>query len=433
MTETRGDSIGPDDGGAGKFPVAVVYVASLALCAAVPLARRAGWNAAPFPYAWWDVAVVCIVCGVPLAAWLAAVCRTRIDRRATATLGALLLGLAAAAFTLAGEQAVSLTANAVWLSLIRVVPPFLLTAALALVASALLRRTRSRAAPVRPPQSAAAAGLLGAVILAAAPLLYVEARCRSDAGRLASLIEQSRLGDAAALARGMLLLKPEQEFDERPLRRVAAGLDSSVRQLEASVAVPLAKDATDEQRVERARELAMLGREDEALAVLDQLERPNASVEALNLRGTIHETREEWELAGASFARSRAVAAALPESPEQQAGLADAIRGDAYAKRRLGRNAEAEAAYLEMLAVAPTADTHFLLAQFYEDTQQSAEARRHARAAMALAPGRYDAAAETLIDRLMTVHFGCGGVFLAERESEVRQSAVQDAPAADEE
>jgi tetratricopeptide (TPR) repeat protein len=81
-------------------------------------------------------------------------------------------------------------------------------------------------------------------------------------------------------------------------------------------------------------------------------------------------------------------------------------------------NALAEAAYQQLLELDPSADTHFLLAQFYEGTQQAAKAQFHARQAMALAPDRYDQAGQRLIDKLITHHFGCWGASAAERNGQ---------------
>ena len=96
-----------------------------------------------------------------------------------------------------------------------------------------------------------------------------------------------------------------------------------------------------------------------------------------------------------------------PPSPERAAGLAQATTGAAYCLRKSGRYAEAETAYQQLLALSPTADAHFLLARFYEDTQQTAKARTHAKLAMAAAPERYRRQGEMLIDKLNTLHFGC--------------------------
>jgi hypothetical protein len=76
----------------------------------------------------------------------------------------------------------------------------------------------------------------------------------------------------------------------------------------------------------------------------------------------------------------------------------------------LGHYARAETAYQQLLALSPTADTHFLLAQFYEDVQRTSLAAEHARRAMALAPERYQQPGEQLLDKLVTLHFGCWGL-----------------------
>ena len=57
---------------------------------------------------------------------------------------------------------------------------------------------------------------------------------------------------------------------------------------------------------------------------------------------------------------------------------------------------------------------HYLLAQFYEDTQNARQARTHARQAMALAPAMYEQKGAQLINKLRIYQFGCWGVYLAE-------------------
>jgi len=75
---------------------------------------------------------------------------------------------------------------------------------------------------------------------------------------------------------------------------------------------------------------------------------------------------------------------------------------------------EAEAAYRQRLDLAPTAESHFLLALFYEDTQQSARAREHARLAMQLSPARFGERGRRLIDKLDSLHFGCWSRFMVD-------------------
>jgi hypothetical protein len=50
-------------------------------------------------------------------------------------------------------------------------------------------------------------------------------------------------------------------------------------------------------------------------------------------------------------------------------------------------------------------------------TQQAAKAQFHVRQSMSLEPQRYEAQGRKLIDKLVTLHFGCWNVFAAESSS----------------
>jgi tetratricopeptide (TPR) repeat protein len=262
---------------------------------------------------------------------------------------------------------------------------------------------------------AAAASALGAAVLLLVPPIYVAARCQNDAGRLADLLDQSRFGEAQALARRLLVLDPSVNLRGPPLHEAAGDIDRVVHELEARVARPLAADATPGEKLDRARRLAMLGRTGPALDVLDSVREPAAAPHVANLRGTIHESEGELELALASYERAREAWAVRPPSPVRHAELLRALTGIAYCRRKLGDYPSAESAYQEVLALSPSADSHFLLAQFYEDAQHAGKARDHARRAAALAPDRYGQEGEKLIRKLRVFHFGCLGVFGAER------------------
>ena len=85
--------------------------------------------------------------------------------------------------------------------------------------------------------------------------------------------------------------------------------------------------------------------------------------------------------------------------------------GTAFCFRKLGKIKEAETAWLKVLELSPGADSHFLLAQFFEDTQQTERAMSHAEKAMYLAPDRYRKDGNRMIDRMQTLHFGCLSVY----------------------
>ncbi len=159
----------------------------------------------------------------------------------------------------------------------------------------------------------------------------------------------------------------------------------------------------------------MLGRTGDALDVLKPVDDPVWTAEVEDLRGTIHETRGEWEPGLAAYrAARRGGRGRGGRRRRRAAGVLRAATGVAYCLRKAGRYAEAEGAYREVLALAPTADSHFLLARFYEDAQQAGSAREHARRAIELAPDRYAHDGEKLIRKLTVFQFGCLRVFEAE-------------------
>jgi tetratricopeptide (TPR) repeat protein len=252
----------------------------------------------------------------------------------------------------------------------------------------------------------AAAFSLACIVALLLPWSYAAARVRHDVARFGELIDLSRIGEARTSAHRLLALDAAASWREAPLSRLAADLDRAVRELTQRVVVPLAAEATSDERLERARQLAMLGRTAEAGKVLSSLEGP----EAISLQATIHENQGEWDAALNAYSKARAAWQSQPASAAQASGLITATRGIAYSQRKSGRYAEAEATYQELLALAPTAESHFLLAQFYEDAQHSQQASLHARRAMALAPDAYREPGQQLIRKLQVYHFGCLGV-----------------------
>lgn len=151
----------------------------------------------------------------------------------------------------------------------------------------------------------------------------------------------------------------------------------------------------------------MLDRTGESLAVLDGSPALAASAEACTLRGTIYEMRGSWRTSRLWYERGRDGWLAREGSPERATGMATAVKGIAWCQRKQGHLREAEASYQELVRRAPSADAHFLVAQFYEDTQQAKLAHFHARQAMLLDPQRYAEPGRRLTDKLMTSHFGC--------------------------
>jgi len=359
-----------------------------------------GWDGgrAPAPYAWADVAAVHVACAVPLALVLTLLVTSSASPGGSAVVAAACLaaGLVGPAVTPPPVPGAVLRPAVALLTLSGV------TLAVAVCSDRLTGggRVGRLAVPVA----------LGAATLVVPPATFVDARCRHDLARLGEWVGQSRVGEARAVAQGLVVLAPGLGWNGRPVGEVAADLDRVVARLEQRVAVPLRETATTQDRVDRGVALAMLGRTGEALDVLTPVDDPRLAAEVGILRGTVHEARGEWDAGLAAYRVGRTAWEARPPSPARNAGILRAATGVAYGLRKAGRYAEAGAAYREVLALSPTADRHFLLAQFYEDAQQAGAAREHARRAAELAPDRYGAAADRLVARLAVYQFGCLGV-----------------------
>jgi hypothetical protein len=275
------------------------------------------------------------------------------------------------------------------------------------------RRTQSRR---REPVSGIGAAILVSFLLASVvPVIYLQARCHHGTRMLTELLEQSRFGEARILVRELQQLAPSMQWRDRSLTSVSREINRYVRDLEFQVSASRAgSSGIVDDRLMRCRHLAMLGRTHEALVELMPLLDSPASHIACDLCGTIHETNAQWQTARQYHRRAKAEWHHQPSSPEREAGILRAATRLAYCERKLGHYDLAEIEYQEVLARSPTADTHFLLAQFYEDMQHSEKARAHARRAMELAPRQYLRDGTILIDKLAVGHFGCLGVSSAE-------------------
>lgn len=256
------------------------------------------------------------------------------------------------------------------------------------------------------------------VVLVFVPNFYVRARTQNDIRRASGYLQQSRYGEASRLLHRTLDLAPQSvrqsKWNGERLADVVGAMDRTVERLENSVRNALPLKATEGQIIQRSQMLAMLGRTADALAVLQSSTALDSNAEVGNLRGTIYETRREWITAREWYDRGKMAWETQDHSEARTAGLSRAVTGIAFCERKLGHLREAEIAWQELLALAPTEDrqanAHFLLAQFYEDTQQAVKSQFHVRRAMQLNPDRYADAGHQLLDKLATSHFGCVGI-----------------------
>ncbi|MDB5392100.1 MAG: hypothetical protein JWM11_7746 [Planctomycetaceae bacterium] len=358
-------------------------------------------NCLQSPFVWPDVAVVHLVCMVPLTASLAQFVTAKLGVLPRRLVGAVcwIIGLTALtclnhlgalANELAGKHSVFLERELL---------------AFVLVVPAVWTWTESRTARQDIWPRPFCWLVLATALAIAVPVTYVMARCRKDAIHFQELTGQSRLGEALRLGRRLSRLAPGLQLRDESIESTVGQLELSVQQVQTVVDADQGMNSTSADRLIRAQRLAILGHTEAALLVLDNLGPP--SPKALNLSGTIHETREEWELGLDDYLQAQRIWECAPTGPERTSGQIRATMGTAYCLRKQGRYGEAEQAYRKLLELSPGAETQFLLAQFYEDTQQTTLAGQHARRAVELAPHRYKKPGQALLQRLMTSHFGC--------------------------
>jgi tetratricopeptide (TPR) repeat protein len=252
---------------------------------------------------------------------------------------------------------------------------------------------------------------IAAILATLVPAAFTRARQDLYEKRLGELIAQGRLGQAARLSVQLAELAPSGKLNGQPLRAVAQGLQLRVHELEQQAAIPLA-DRTPAALLERARMWAILGNVEQAERTLEPLLQPPAPhPAACLLLGTAYESQEDWLISRHWYEAAQAALRHSSSQPHVTRLFVQATKGVAYTERKLGRYREAEAAYLEVLALAPTAEMHFLLAQFYDDGQQAAKAHEHAQAAARIDPATYLEPARRLTTSLAQRQFGCLWVY----------------------
>lgn len=409
--------------------VLAAVIASIVWIIAIAWQRMRGLT--PAPFVWYDLAVVYSVCMLPLSLQVSEIWLRQV------LFSPRILSLLSWSTLAAIPWMMSLTEVQSRLTRFTGDTDWTMRSGLALMVTVVtlvaVRSSVSYRANVEPagPQGARSGrgrrlslvfGLMCATLL---PEAYAQSRRQERETELANHVRQQRWASAADIARDLLILAPAARVNDVPLREELARIESHLDRLKTAVAVPLPARATDDARLIRARLLAMLNRNGEAEAILRPLtERSPPFSPACNLLGTICELDNRWQEAHAWYSRAEATHQSSPETDEDRSDLFVALRGRANAAWKLGSNREAEAAYQQALDVARSADSHFLadvhflLAQFYENTQQATLAQTHAREAVRLDPKRYRDRANELINKLVVYHFGCLPVYSRQRQTE---------------
>ncbi|QDT41518.1 Tetratricopeptide repeat protein [Gimesia alba] len=368
------------------------------------------------PYVRADLIVVSFLCMSPLAILLAE-SMTGVLKRHNRVLFwtvefVLFIGAAGILFlALTGDRtSVTLGQDDAWESFIlRPTIAFWLLISSLLLAGNLFRYQESASTP----RQGALVWLLVCITALVVPAFYTQSRVDEMVTQTEEYLGSGRLGDARKLTREICVLSPWQNIGGTSAGDLARDLDRDCYEIERNLAFMKRRPVQSEEfHFQQARLLSILGQLTAAIRLLEPWTgKSGASPLSYQLLGNIYQQQENWEKSERYYQRALKAWKSLPYSEQQQAGIVAAWKGMAFAERKRGNYAEAEVAYLSALSLVPTADQHYLLAQFYEDTQQTTKARDHAQQAMALNASRYAIPGKKLLTSLQQQHFGCLNVW----------------------
>lgn len=239
------------------------------------------------------------------------------------------------------------------------------------------------------------------------PAAYADAVAESLRTELQQSLDGERLALAKRQADELRQLKPHWTVHDAPIQKLQRELGQAVDQLRSEAAEPLPTSATLPLVGRRITVLVQLGRYREAL----HLARPLTQGEhfhpiALDYCGLCYQRLEQPRESLEIYRRAIDYWDTQPTGNAQRRGLASALKGVAFAARRLENRTLEEQTYQRLVEVDPSAESHFLLAQCYREHQKTSLAAAHAATAIELDP-RYQEQAAGILSSLSRDHFGC--------------------------
>jgi tetratricopeptide (TPR) repeat protein len=249
--------------------------------------------------------------------------------------------------------------------------------------------------------------LAGAVALLL-PTLHASWSAHEEIRAAQDSLERGRLVAAQRTLQALADLGCDELIgDKRPAEWVII-LREQLAALARAVEQPLPLRPTLAQKRERAQQLAVLDRLDEAAELLQPL--ASADVQAAALLAAVEQARGRFAASDTAYrdVLARLGSASLPAEQRDRLAAA-AYNGLAYNARAEGRYRQAEAVYLEALQAMPQAAAvfHFQLGKHYHEGGRPAAALPHLRRAIELDAARYAGPAGDLIEQIEQHTPGC--------------------------
>jgi len=263
---------------------------------------------------------------------------------------------------------------------------------------------------ITPVSNAAPVGI-GIVLATIVPLVYGQFLADYYETQLTDALQNQRLALARTITHSWSHLAPEAKWNGESVRSLDREIENEVARIRSTLERLSPEEAQSNPGIVASLYLQLDDFAGAVKTIRPHLEAAAPSPFAWDTYGLILQRQERWIESEQAYRKAYELWTA--EVPDQQndQGLASALRGIAYAQNRRGQVRRAEETYLELLRMDASAETHFLLAQFYEEEQQTEEAFHHATRAMTLAPSRFREAGQTLINQLQSTHMGCFQIY----------------------
>ncbi|QDT09722.1 hypothetical protein K239x_16720 [Planctomycetes bacterium K23_9] len=354
----------------------------------------------------WDVLAVCTLSALPIAVLIAG----QVARQSKVVRG-IAGGLSAIAIVLCvyadGDAGALLSASRLSVSAFH---GLLAVAATTLVISVLsvVRIGKDRELGL---SCSRRVGLLFAVMAVALPSVYTDSVSKTMTNQLNRALSNQRTVKAAAYARKLRHLRPRARIGDVAIATLIESLQSRIADLEAVASRSLSPRSPASSLANRVTALVQLEHLDEALiAIRPLLSGDKFHPASFDFYGLCFQRLGDPGQSLIGYQMAIQFWADQPDSIQKRQSLESAWKGVAFAARQLSNRRMEERAFHELLAVAPAASNHLLLAQCYKEHQKMALAVKHAKQAAAMDPA-LQPRLEAISASIARDHLGClGGV-----------------------